>query len=245
MTIDLAVRNAPTFSCHRRVLRVLSLVLLLATSAFAGAAAPRVGVLVLVGDELSHTRIGMTVLGNSVERVPSRTLQASALVREQVSSYLGELGYTVVPLDWPAGAKAPDDGLVRRSWSTYALRRAYRTPLKQLAEAHALDLLVVFETFEGEDRFGGSSASVGGYGLYSRSGSGKSLAYAQLRGYLLSVPGLDYVGGGQSGRPAPVDMTQIDGDSIEQLESALRPLLESTVRNALPNFRLPRVGPAP
>ncbi len=232
-------------SCHRHVIKALILFLLLATSAFASAAAPRVGVLVLVEDALSHTRIGVSVLGNSVERVPSRSLRASALVRDQVSSYLDQLGYTVVPLDWPTGAKALDDGLVRLSWSSYTLRRAYRNPLKQLAEAHGLDLLVVFETFQGEDRFGGSSASVGGYGLYSRSGSGVSLAYVQIRGYLLSVPELDYVGGGQSGRPAPVNMAQIDGDTIEQLEGALQPLIESAVRNALPNFRLPRVGPAP
>ncbi len=232
-------------SSHRRVLRALSLFLLLATSAFASADAPRVGVLVLVDDALSHTRIGVSVFGNSVERVPSRSLQAPALVRDQVSRYLDELGYTVVPLDWPTGAKAPDGGLVRLSWSSYTLRRAYLTPLKQLAEAHGLDLLVVFETFQGEDRFGGGSASVGGYGLYSRSGSGVSLAYVQMRGYLLSVPELDYVGGGQGGRPAPINIAQIDGDTIEQLEDALQPLIESAVRNALPNFRLPRVGPAP
>ena len=43
----------------------------------------------------------------------------------------------------------------------------------------------------------------------------------------------------------PLVNAQIDGDSIEQLEDALQPLIESAVRNALPNFRLPRVGPAP
>ncbi len=242
MHTETTVRAVPVSPCCPRIMRGLCLLMLLAGSVLANAAAPRVGVLVLVEDTFSHTRIGVTVFGNAVDKVPSRSLQAPARVREQVSTYLTELGYAVVPLEWPANAKSPEAGLVRLSWSSYALRRPYRAPIQRLAEANALDLLVVFETFEGEDRFGGSSASVGGYGLYSRSGTGSSFAYAQIRGYLLSVPELDYIGGGQGGRPTPIELARIDSDSIVRLEQVLQPLIENAVRNALPNFRLPRVG---
>ena len=247
MSTEPSVRTPRVSSFHRCFLSTLGLLLLLFSSAFASAAAQRVGVLVLVEDELSHTRIGVTAFGNAVERVPGRSLDAPAQVREQVDTYLDALGYTVVPLEWPGDAETPGDGLVRHSWSSHKVRRPFRAVLLRLAEANALDLLVVFETFEGEDRFGGSSASVGGYGLYSRAGAAAdaNLAYAQIRGYRLSLPELDYVGGGEGGRPTPLNATQIDANSIERLEQALQPVIESAVRNALLNFRLPRIGPAP
>ncbi len=199
-----------------------------------------VGILVLVDDELSHSHVGLTVFGNSIETFPSGTFSASEYLTERSKELLGNRGYAVIPVSLPDEIHDPGDRLVAMGWSDLHVRGKYRVPLQDLVDETGVDLLIVYQTFTSQDFINKTTAPVSGYGLYTSSIFGVQVLriYANIEAYGINGNPLGFVSGHRVLTAIPVEVSEISSETIPEIEFHVELLLERIVDAIVAELKL-------
>lgn len=197
----------------------------------------KVGVLNLVEEDYTHTHIGTTVFNNKVSSHGHSRFNVPEYITDSVIDKLQARGLEPVVIrreDWPT---LVESDLVSMGWNDYRIRPEHLDELESLMAQKDLSLLLVFESFRRQDHIGGSSVHVGGYGLYTRSflGAGSARAYSNIWGYGIRSNPVAYVAAAGTGSTREVEFRTLNDSTIQELETAIQPLIEEIVNNTFQN----------
>lgn len=200
----------------------------------------KVGVLNMVEETYTHTHVGTTVFNNKVSSHSHARFNVHDAINASVVDKLDARGLEAVIIEQEEWPDLVESDLVRMGWSDYRIRPEKLGEIEEVMARHELSLLLVFESFRRQDHIGGSSVHVGGYGLYTRSflGAGSSRAYSNVWGYGIKSDPVAYVAAGGTRTIRDVEFREIDDATIQELETAIEPIIEEIVGNTFQNVGL-------
>ena len=207
----------------------------------------RVGLINMVGDEITHTHVGTTSFNNFSKKYDIDWNISSIIEDTIVGKIKKNTHYDVIKINPTEKLLENDKELVEIGWASHSLKESVVPEFKNIFSEYDVDIILVIREFGAEDYVTQTGTYIEGYGLYTRSFLVFEKAYAY--GYL-KIDGIfgdppAYIGGQWFGHHPvvndfnfPEDIKNIPSSELKKIEPFLLENVNKFVEQALKETKI-------